>query len=130
LYPRMRIGQAARAAGVIAIDYPYPDIGDLEGFRKDCEFGKQFGMEGRMLIHPSQVEIANQVYKPSDEDIQYAKEACAAFEKAMQEGRAAIDFRGKMVDIATYGGLKAILEMAKAIEEKERARKERAKTSS
>jgi len=127
LWPRMRIGQAARAAGVIALDYPYPDIGDLEGFRKDCLFGKQFGMEGRMLIHPSQVEIANEVYKPSKEDVEYAKEAVAAFEKAMQEGRGAIDFRGRMIDIATYGGLKAILNMAKAIEEKERLRRERLK---
>lgn len=128
LWPRMRIGQAARAAGIIALDYPYPDIGDLEGFRRDCEFGKQFGMEGRMLIHPSQVDIANEVYRPSREDIEYAREAVAAFEKAMQEGKGAIDFRGRMVDIATYGGLKAILNMAKAIEEKERARRARGKT--
>ncbi|MEM4298477.1 MAG: CoA ester lyase, partial [Nitrososphaerota archaeon] len=67
LIARSLVPIAARAAGLIAIDYPYVAYTDVEGFEKDTMFGKQLGYEGRMLIHPNQIEPSHRIYSPSKE---------------------------------------------------------------
>ncbi len=74
-HARAHVGLVARAAGKIAIDNPWTAYEDLEGFIKDTKFGRQLGYEGRMLIHPTQIEPAHQVYTPSKEAIDYARRA-------------------------------------------------------
>src|SRR5512137_467712 len=71
-WARACVPVAARAAGCIGIDCPYVNVKDTEGFRKSTSFGRQLGYEGRMLIHPSQIEPSHRIYTPSPEDVEWA----------------------------------------------------------
>lgn len=113
----------ARAAGLIAIDNPWPPFEDVEGFIKDTKFGRQLGYEGRMLIHPNQIEHSNQIYAPNKEDVDYAREVVEVFKKGMAEGKAAVPLRGTMIDWAVYLTQKDVLSMAETMAEREQNRK-------
>jgi citrate lyase subunit beta/citryl-CoA lyase len=117
---------AARAAGCIAIDPPYPAFRDTEGFMKDSRAGRQLGFEGRMLIHPSQIEPSHEAYSPTKEQIEYAKEVVMVFEEGMKRGLASVPLRGQMLDIAVYRTQQDVLTAAEAVEkwmkEKEKRR--------
>jgi citrate lyase subunit beta/citryl-CoA lyase len=80
----------AREAGVAAIDGVYNDVHDLTGFEAECVQGAQLGYDGKTLIHPGQVEIANRVWAPSDEEIDYARRVIDAFEQALAERRGVV----------------------------------------
>jgi len=119
----------ARAAGCIAIDPPYPAYRDAEGFIKDSRAGQQFGFEGRMLIHPSQIEPSHECYAPTKEQMEYAKEVVQVFEEGMKAGSASVPLRGQMLDVAVYRTQRDVLAAAEAVEawlkEKEERRKKR-----
>jgi citrate lyase subunit beta/citryl-CoA lyase len=100
---------AARSVGLTPIDAPYPGFRDVEGFKKDTANGREMGYLGRMLIHPSQIEPSHEVYSPSKEQIDYAKEVVAMFEDAMKKGLASVPLRGSMIDIAVYRREKDVL---------------------
>jgi len=127
LVPRSWTAICARAAGSIAIDPPYPAYRDEEGFIKSCKVGRQLGFEGRMLIHPTQIESSHAVYAPTKEQIEYAKEVVQVFEDGMKQGVASVPLRGQMLDIAVYRAQKDVLSAAEAVEvwskEKEQRRK-------
>jgi len=106
----------ARAAGLIAIDPPYPAFRDTEGFLKDSKAGRQLGFEGRMLIHPSQIEPSHEAYSPTPEQIEYAKEVVSVFEEGMKQGLASVSLRGQMLDIAVYRTQQDVLAAAEAVE--------------
>jgi citrate lyase subunit beta/citryl-CoA lyase len=118
-WARSRVCCAARAAGLIAIDAPYVGFKDTEGFIKDTEFGRNLGFEGRMLIHPSQIEPSHKVYSPSAARVEWAKAVVDVFEKeGIAKGSAAVTLNGKMVDTPVYIGAKQILEAQAAIDNK------------
>lgn len=114
---------AARSNNLTAIDAPYPDYKDVEGFRKDTIYGREMGYEGRMLIHPSQIEISNEIYSPSKEAIEFAKEVVALFEDAMKKGMAAVPLRGAMIDTPVYRREMDTLNRLKEIQEAEARKK-------
>jgi citrate lyase subunit beta/citryl-CoA lyase len=114
---------AARSNNLTAIDSPYPDYKDVEGFRKDTSYGREMGYEGRMLIHPSQIEPANEIYSPNQEDIDHAKEVVALFEDAMKKGMASVPLRGAMVDTPVYRREMDLLNRLKEIQEAEARKK-------
>lgn len=118
---------AARAAGHIAIDPPYPSFEDIEGFIKNSEQGRQLGFEGRMLIHPAQIEPSHKAYAPTAEEVEYAEEVVDLFEKAMEEGKASVPFRGEMIDVAVYRTQLDVLEKARAVEDWLQEKEERKK---
>ncbi len=120
-WPRARVACAARAAGVIAIDCPYVGYKDVEGFEKDTQYGHGLGFEGRMLIHPNQIEPSHRIYTPSPERVEWAKDVVDVFEKeGIAKGSAAVSYKGKMVDTPVYIGAKRILETMAEIETKGR----------
>ena len=122
-WARARMACAARAAGLIALDWPYVDFKDIEGFEKDTAWGRQMGMEGRMIIHPSQIEPANRIYSPAPERVEWAREIKQVFEEeGIAKGSAAVSYKGKMVDTPVYGGALKILEAQAEIEAKEKKR--------
>jgi citrate lyase subunit beta/citryl-CoA lyase len=108
---------AARAAGHIAIDPPYPSLQDKEGFLKDSLAGRQLGFEGRMLIHPNQIEPSHEAYAPNQEQGAYAREVKEVFEQALSEGKASIALRGQMIDVAVYRTQMDVLAAAEAVEQ-------------
>jgi len=122
-YARRHIAVAARAAGVVAIDAPFVAYQDMEGFEANVRDGRQMGYEGRMIIHPSQVEVCNRMYAPDPADVEWAKGVVKAFEEeAIAKGSAAISYNGKMVDTPVYLGAKDILAAQEEIEAKNAGR--------
>jgi citrate lyase subunit beta/citryl-CoA lyase len=123
-YARAHMAVAARAAGVVAIDCPFVAYQDMEAFEKSVLQGRQMGYEGRMLIHPSQVEPANRLYSPDPADVEWARGVVKAFEEeAIAQGKAAISYQGKMVDTPVYLNAKDILSAYEEIQAKDAARK-------
>ena len=110
LYARYHTAVAARAAGCIAIDCPFVNISDAEAFKKSTREGRQMGYEGRMLIHPSQIEPSHEIYTPSAEDVEWAEGVKKVFEEeGIAKGSAAVSYKGKMVDTPVYGNALQIL---------------------
>jgi citrate lyase subunit beta/citryl-CoA lyase len=123
-YARAHMAVAARAAGVIAIDAPFVAYQDMEAFKKNVLEGRQLGYEGRMIIHPSQVEVCNEMYAPSAEDVEWAKGVVKVFEEeGIAKGKAAVSYQGKMVDTPVYENAKNILAAQTEIEAKNASRK-------
>lgn len=121
LYARAAVGVAARAAGIVAIDAPFPNYKDMDAFIKNLEDGKQLGYEGRMLIHPSQIEVANKLYAPSDEEVEWAKKIVKLFEEeGLAKGKASINVDGAMVDTPIYLNAKDILNTYEEIRAKKK----------
>jgi citrate lyase subunit beta/citryl-CoA lyase len=110
LYARFHTAVAARAAGCVAIDCPFVAFKDTEAFDKSTKEGRQMGYEGRMLIHPSQIEPSHAIYTPSAEDVEWAEGVKKIFEEeGIAKGAAAVAYKGKMVDTPVYENALQIL---------------------
>ena len=99
-YARNKIMVAARIAGVEAIDSPYPDYGDLEGYERDARRSSMIGYTGKWAIHPSQVAVANEVFSPTEAEIALAERNLTAYREAEAKGRGAVGVAGVLVDAA------------------------------
>jgi citrate lyase subunit beta / citryl-CoA lyase len=97
-YARTMCSIVASAAGVEAMDTVYTDIADLAGLRRECEEGVAMGFTGKISIHPSQIEVINDVFTPARADVDQARELVAAFEEHERRGVFAFRFKGQMVD--------------------------------
>jgi citrate lyase subunit beta/citryl-CoA lyase len=123
-YARAHTPVAARAAGCIAIDCPFVAFRDTEAFEKSTTFGRQLGYEGRMLIHPSQIEPSHRIYTPSPEDLEWAQGVVKVFEEeGIAKGAAAVTYQGKMVDTPVYENAKTVLATIEEISALEAQRK-------
>jgi citrate lyase subunit beta/citryl-CoA lyase len=100
-YILMRILIAARTAGLQAIDGPYARIRDLDGFRAAAGRSRVLGFDGKWVLHPSQIEVANELYAPSQEQFEHAEDLLAAYEKATGERTGAVMFGDEMIDEAS-----------------------------
>ena len=80
------------------LDGVYNDVKDLVGFEAECQQGKELGFDGKTLIHPTQVEIANRVWAPSADEIGRARAVIEAFTVAEAEGRGVVVVDGRMVE--------------------------------
>jgi len=101
-YPRAYVALVARAAGVPAVDTVFIDIMDREGLIRDSKAAKQLGFRGKLLIHPSQIQPVNEVFSPTQQEVEYCKRVVAAFKEAQTRGAGAISLDGKMIDYANY----------------------------
>jgi citrate lyase subunit beta/citryl-CoA lyase len=88
----------AAAGGVGAVDAVWTDLGDTDGLRREAQEGAAMGFDGKITIHPSQIEIVNEVFTPEPADVERAKALLAAFAEAAADGRSAFRFDGEMVD--------------------------------
>jgi len=89
---------AARAHGVDILDGVYNDITDLRGFEAECAQGRDFGLDGKTLIHPSQIDGANAVFAPTLAEIDSARAIIDAFDLPENAGKGAIQLDGRMVE--------------------------------
>lgn len=113
LFARTQVAIACRAAGIEAIDTPDPDYTDEAHLRREMRLAKSLGYRGKLVIHPFQVQLANEIFRPSDSEIAEARLIVAAFERdGLAQGRAAIPLGGKMVDTPIYWRAKRLLEAA------------------
>jgi citrate lyase subunit beta/citryl-CoA lyase len=90
---------AARAHSLAVVDGVYNNIQDSEGFLNSCLQARAFGFDGKTLIHPSQIEPCNEVFAPSREEVEEAREILAAFELPENRGKGAIAIDGRMVEL-------------------------------
>ncbi len=90
---------AARAYGLVAIDGVYNDIRDEAGLQAECEQGRVFGFDGKSLIHPAQLELANRVFSPDPAAVAEARAIIDAFELEENRGKGVIKVDGRMVEI-------------------------------
>ena len=114
-YARTRLVCAARAWGIEAYDTPFTDVEDMEGLRKDTEFAKSLGFAGKAVISPRHVDIVNEVFSPTEEEIEYAHDVMDAIEDGKRQGKGVISLRGKMIDAPIVKRAQQVLEMEKAI---------------
>ena len=105
---------AAKSAGLPCLDGPYADIEDADGFRESAENANMIGCDGKWAIHPSQIEIGNEVFAPDPETADRAKRIVDAYAEAMEEGKGAVSVDGQMVDEATNKMAQDIVETAEA----------------
>ena len=106
---------AAREAGIAVLDGVYNDVKDLAGFEAECRQGMEMGFDGKTLIHPSQVEIANNVWAPSEEEVEHARRVIEAFEEAQRDGRGVVTVDGRMIENLHVDNARRTLSVAEAI---------------
>ena len=89
---------AARAYDLDIVDGVYNTLQDEAGFRAECEQGRDLGFDGKTLIHPNQVAVANEVFAPAAEEVETARAIIAAFDQPENAGKGAISLDGRMVE--------------------------------
>jgi citrate lyase subunit beta/citryl-CoA lyase len=120
-YARSKIAIACRAAGIAPpIDTPFMiDLKNTEALLSDAMRAKELGFQGKLVIHPKQVEPCNRIFSPLPEEIKKAEKIVQAFEEAEAAGMAAIQLEGKFIDYPIVKRSKDILALAAAIDKKE-----------
>jgi citrate lyase subunit beta/citryl-CoA lyase len=89
---------AARECGIDILDGVYNDIGNAEGFKDECAQARDFGFDGKTLIHPNQIEPCNAVFSPSTDEVAQAREMIAAFDLAENRDKGVVQIDGRMVE--------------------------------
>jgi len=111
-YPMSRLSIAAHAAGLLAIDGPYAAFRDLDGLRASARSARALGYDGKWCIHPDQIPVVNELFTPSNEEIEHAKRVVAAYQEAIKAGVGAIAIGTEMIDAANLRMAKRALEFA------------------
>ncbi len=114
LYARSRIVNAARAAGVQAIDSVFSDVADTEALRQWGEHSRALGFEGMGCIHPSQIPVVHAAFSPSPAEAEKAEKIIAAFEEAQQRGLGVVSLGSKMIDPPVVQRAQKLVARAKA----------------
>jgi malyl-CoA/(S)-citramalyl-CoA lyase len=106
---------ACRAYGLRPIDGPFGDFADADGYLAAAKRAAVLGYEGKWAIHPSQIELANQVFTPSKAELTKARRILEAMDEAANEGKGAVSLDGRLIDIASIRMAEALLNKAKAV---------------
>ncbi len=109
-YPMHRILVAGRAAELRVVDGPFADFRHEEGFRRSCRVARALGFDGKWCIHPAQIAIANEIFSPSEAEVEWARRVVAAHEAAERDGRGAVAVDGRMIDAASIRMARVALE--------------------
>ena len=111
-YARTRLVVAARAANIDVFDTPFTDVNDDAGIVVDTELAKALGFSGKASISPRHVEVINQIFSPTQAEIDYAYEVIEAIRIAKEQGKGAIALRGKMIDAPIVARAERTISMA------------------
>lgn len=106
---------AARAEGKVIVDGVFNAFKDEAGLRAECEQGRDMGFDGKTLIHPAQLEIANEVFAPSEEEVALARRMIAAYAEARARGEGVAVVDGKIVENLHVATAEALIGKAEAI---------------
>lgn len=109
-YARSRLVLASRHAGIDPpLDTVFPDIRNLQKLESEAAIAKKLGFQGKLVIHPAQVEPVNRTFSPTPDEMEYARKVVAAFDEAEQSGTAVIQVEGKMVEYPIYRRARKLL---------------------
>lgn len=106
---------AAREAGKVILDGVYNDVKDLDGFRAECVQGMEMGFDGKTLIHPGQVDITNEVWAPTEAEVEHARKVIAAFDEGLREGKGVVTVDGRMIENLHVANAQRVIAVADAI---------------
>ncbi|HEU5472131.1 MAG TPA: CoA ester lyase [Actinophytocola sp.] len=106
---------AARATGKAILDGVYNDVRDLAGFEAECRQGREFGFDGKTLIHPGQLEPCNRIFAPSEAEVAGARRIIDAFDEAMRDGRGVVTVDGRMIEHLHVANARRVLALAAAV---------------
>jgi citrate lyase subunit beta/citryl-CoA lyase len=111
-YVRTRVAVVARGNGLEPIDQVFFNLKDARGFEKECVEAKGFGYSGKLIIHPSQIDVANRIFSEwRKEEIEWAKQVVEVYESALKSGtKGATRLNGQLVDAVHYKTAKRMLE--------------------
>jgi len=98
MYARSALVIAAVAARKLSFDGVWPDISDADGLRRDSLRARRLGFSGKTVIHPGQVETINEVFSPSEREVEYSRRVLVAFEEAEARGDGAVALGGQLLD--------------------------------
>lgn len=107
---------AARESGKVILDGVYNDVKNADGFAAECRQGMEMGFDGKTLIHPSQVEPANDIWAPSADEVDHAARVIAAFDEAVADGRGVATVDGRMIENLHVDNARRVLATSAAIE--------------
>ena len=113
LFARSMILNAARAAGIYALDTVFSDVNDEDGFIREVELIKQLGFDGKSIISPRQIFFVHKIFTPSEEEIIGAKKIIRAIKEAESKSLGVISLDGKMIDKPIVDRAQRIIELAK-----------------
>ncbi len=114
LWARSQVANAAKAAGVQAIDTVFADVDDMAALQASCQAGRELGFEGKGCIHPRQVPVVNEAFTPSAAEIGKAQQVVAAFKEAQAQGRNVVNVGSKMIDPPVVERALRTIKMAQA----------------
>ncbi len=114
-YAIARMVVAARAAGLRPVDGPFGDFKDPDGYRAQGRRSAVLGCEGKWAIHPSQIELANELFSPPAKEVEKARRVLAAMAQATKEGKGAVSLDGRLIDIASIKQAEALVAKADQI---------------
>lgn len=110
---RSKIVNAAKAAGVQAIDTVFSDVDDMEGLKESVIEAKQLGFEGKGCIHPRQIKVVHDALNPTESEIEKAKKIVAAFKEAKRKGLGVVSIGSKMIDAPVVKRAEHVIKLAK-----------------
>ena len=114
----VNMGTACRAFGLRAIDGPFGDFSDPEGYKAAARRVAALGYEGKWAIHPSQIDLANEIMSPPEKEVTRARRVLEALEEAAKAGKGAAQLDGKMIDIASERMARNVIRQAEMISKK------------
>ena len=114
-YAIARMVVAARANGLRPLDGPFGDFSDPDGYTAQANRAAVLGCEGKWAIHPTQIDLANELFSPSEKEVNQAKRIIAAMEQAAKEGKGAVSLDGRLIDIASIKQAQNLVEKAEQI---------------
>ncbi|MGY2488970.1 HpcH/HpaI aldolase/citrate lyase family protein [Cupriavidus sp. CP313] len=114
-YQRHRLTIAARANRLDAVDGPFADFRNPQAYAEEARRAMILGMVGKWAIHPAQVELAQQTFSPAAADVAQAREMIRAYDEALAQGLGAVQYNGKMIDIASVRIVRNLVERATQI---------------
>lgn len=114
-HARSVIATCARAAGLVALDTPWPDIADLDGLTAEAERARALGFAGKYVIHPSHLEPVHRVFSPSDDEVAGARRLLAAWDDAQSKGLGAAQFEARMIDRPIAERARRVVQQAETI---------------
>ncbi len=112
-FARSSLINAAKAAGIQAIDTVFSDVNDMEGLRASVIEAKGLGFEGKGCIHPRQIKVVHEAFAPTEEEIEKAQNIVAAFEEAKSKGIGVVSVGSKMIDAPVVKRAENIIKLAK-----------------
>ena len=120
---------AARAFNLAILDGVHLDLEDIEGFERACAQGRELGFDGKTLIHPKTIEPANRIFAPTEAEIDWSRRIIAAHAEAAKQGRGIVVVDGKLIENLHVLNARRVVELADAIEAKDRAEQEATKAA-